>query len=494
MFTDERLEPVEFKSCWKKEIYVSDAGAQTQDLQVKDAVCQSFYANEVGTQTERDSQIKLTLAKVDDESLAAFLRSVEPLFTKCIKSNNKSRAFEGLEKHPENEAASVTCTHTLSYSELNGELVVLAGNDKFLDLSTFGRFDHEDWCTHKAAVGTWNLDRHGVKEDRPDSVIDSSCCVMCLQFHPENPAWLAGGSFNGEVLLWDLSQEDDLLLATSGIGDDAHREPVVRVLWITDTTKKTQLNIISIGGDGKILIWKVDQKKRKLRLIDGFVVMAQSLPPSMKVRGVRGDKEISLTSIVFSHEDSDTFLVGSESGCIFKCNIHAKGNPAGSHVASSVPLRSPVTFTYHPHHGPVQSVDCSHYNRHAFLTSSMDQCLRVYNMLQAHPVLIIEPGEGYLFSCAWSPASPTLLATTTESGYLLLYDLGSGKLVPIHRIEASPSKQPVFTLQFNSKQSQLLATGDGVGFIRVFTLSKDLLSSTSQKVEQLANLITMGAE
>lgn len=61
-----------------------------------------------------------------------------------------------------------------------------------------------------------------------------------------------------------------------------------------------------------------------------FVVMAQSLPPSMKVRGVRGDKEISLTSIVFSHEDSDTFLVGSESGCIFKCNIHAKGNPAGS--------------------------------------------------------------------------------------------------------------------------------------------------------------------
>lgn len=45
------------------------------------------------------------------------------------------------------------------------------------------------------------------------------------------------------MLLWDLSQEDDLLLATSGIGDDAHREPVVRVLWITDTTKKTQLNV-----------------------------------------------------------------------------------------------------------------------------------------------------------------------------------------------------------------------------------------------------------
>lgn len=32
---------------------MSDAGAQTQDLQVKDAVCQSFYANEVGVSNEK---------------------------------------------------------------------------------------------------------------------------------------------------------------------------------------------------------------------------------------------------------------------------------------------------------------------------------------------------------------------------------------------------------------------------------------------------------
>lgn len=32
---------------------MSDAGAQTQDLQVKDAVCQSFYANEVGVSHEK---------------------------------------------------------------------------------------------------------------------------------------------------------------------------------------------------------------------------------------------------------------------------------------------------------------------------------------------------------------------------------------------------------------------------------------------------------
>lgn len=58
--------------------------------------------------------------------------------------------------------------------------------------------------------------------------------------------------------------------------------------------------------------------------------MAQSLPRNMKVRGVRGDKEIGVTSLSFSHEDPDTFLVGTESGCIFRCSMHTKGNPAGS--------------------------------------------------------------------------------------------------------------------------------------------------------------------
>ena len=48
----------------------------------------------------------------------------------------------------------------------------------------------------------------------------------------------------GEVLVWDLSQEDDLLLATSGIGDDAHREPVTRVHWMRDTSsKKKRYNV-----------------------------------------------------------------------------------------------------------------------------------------------------------------------------------------------------------------------------------------------------------
>ena len=42
----------------------------------------------------------------------------------------------------------------------------------------------------------------------------------------------------GEVMLWDLSREDDLVVASSGIDDDSHQEPVSKVYWITDSKGK----------------------------------------------------------------------------------------------------------------------------------------------------------------------------------------------------------------------------------------------------------------
>ena len=68
-------------------------------------------------------------------------------------------------------------------------------------------------------------------------------------------------------------------------------------------------------------------------------------------------------------------------------------------------------------------------------------------------MLTIEPGKGYLFSACWSPVCPTVFAAVTESGHLLLYDLGSANLVPTQTVEASPTKQPIYCLQFNAKQS-----------------------------------------
>ena len=44
-------------------------------------------------------------------------------------------------------------------------------------------------------------------------VIIMQGCIMSLAFHPSKPSILAGGNFNGEIFLWDLSKDDDPLIS-----------------------------------------------------------------------------------------------------------------------------------------------------------------------------------------------------------------------------------------------------------------------------------------
>lgn len=44
--------------------------------------------------------------------------------------------------------------------------------------------------------------------------------------------------------------------------------------------------------------------------------------------------------------------------------------------------KSPVTFCFHPHTGPVYSVDCSPFHRNLFVTAGTDMTVRLYSQLQ----------------------------------------------------------------------------------------------------------------
>ena len=77
-------------------------------------------------------------------------------------------------------------------------------------------------------------------------------------------------------------------------------------------------------------------------------------------------------------------------------------------IISSIQLKSPVTFTYAHHYGPVYSAEFSPFHRNAFLTSSMDQTLRLYSMLQVSLYLIPFAMHNWLHS----PNPPNILELT----------------------------------------------------------------------------------
>jgi WD40 repeat protein len=61
---------------------------------------------------------------------------------------------------------------------------------------------------------------------------------MCLEFHPTYPALLAGGSFNGEIFLWDISKQSDPQRCVSKIDDYFHRECITQLQWVDSKNPK----------------------------------------------------------------------------------------------------------------------------------------------------------------------------------------------------------------------------------------------------------------
>lgn len=65
---------------------------------------------------------------------------------------------------------------------------------------SFGAGEHDDWCSHRGTIAVWNINRSDFDANQPERVIEAASCVLCLAFHPSNPALFAAGTFNGGVL------------------------------------------------------------------------------------------------------------------------------------------------------------------------------------------------------------------------------------------------------------------------------------------------------
>ena len=132
---------------------------------------------------------------------------------------------------------------------------------------SYGRFDVTGWCDSPGALCAWNLRRADIDPHKPDHVMETSDCLQCVAFHPEDPALVAAGSFDGGVYVFDLGADDegaDPLRARSGTGDASHREPVTQVRWTRNVAEASRASeraaaydVVSVGSDGRAFVWNV---------------------------------------------------------------------------------------------------------------------------------------------------------------------------------------------------------------------------------------------
>ncbi|NXU50455.1 WDR34 protein, partial [Turnix velox] len=487
----------EAKSCQTGRIPTAEAAVQSHTCQ--DAAVQTDQSKEAAQDFQQDVQ-------VDHSSLLAFLQRVEDVVIKELNKNWNSHAFDGFEVNWTDQNETVLCLHALSYPEAqdqNLQVTSVSWNATGSVVGcSYGRLDDGDWSTEKSYVCTWNLDRRGLNPQRPDLVVDVPSCVMCLAFHPSQPSLIAGGLFSGELVVWDTSRTEDPVLWRTGMTDDTHTDPVYQVHWLPDAKHRSHDRLLSASTDGKILVWRQERGGR-LVLAEGFTLLAQQVPRSAQLKKLTwGEAAVGVTSLSFSHFDPHVFVVGVEGGYSLKCSLAAE-TPALCGPAGSVPRRAPAELTFAPHAGPIYSVSCSPFHRQVlnlFLSCGTDGQVHLHSLLQTQPLLSLQLSKKYLFSVCWSPVRPLVFAAASGEGNcnecfsfpgdVHLFDFEKSSQKPALSIKQAAGEHPVNCLEFNTKQTQLLAAGDAAGAVRVWQLSSDFTEQRPREVNQLEQLVS----
>lgn len=173
----------------------------------------------------------------------------------------------------------------------------------------YGKTDHVSWCEHNSILNVWSIFRRDFDAEKPNATVEiSNNCLSTLQFHPENPMIIAGGSINGEIYIWSLHEGDgkeSQLVAKSEADEYFHREPIRKIAWHLQEQEgslQKEETLFTCSADGKVLMWKNPLRKDGLR----FPIKGHLLRKEKQILG-----GTSFSMFPKLHDlDVNTFIVG----------------------------------------------------------------------------------------------------------------------------------------------------------------------------------------
>ncbi|KAM0483077.1 hypothetical protein ACHAPX_002522 [Trichoderma viride] len=334
-------------------------------------------------------------------------------------------------------------------------------------------------------VQVWNIHMH----NRPEYVFTAQSDILTAKFSPYHPNLIVGGSYSGQVLLWDTRAKAAPVQKTplTGYG---HAHPIYSV-DIVGTQNAN--NIISCSTDGVVCGWSMDVFAQPQELLE------LKNPSQAKV----AVEDVSPTCLSFPQTDPTFFLVGSEEGTIFPCHRYDRaGAKAGvdkkiSYKGHMAPVMS---VDFHPARGPVDLGDLA-------ISSSLDWSVKLWKVRAPAATSTIGAGDGavsplldfvredVVYDAKWSPVKPSVFALVDGAGWLEFWDIAIDTEEPVSRITPS-SRQDGRTMLSKSlnkvawepNDGKRIATGGIDGSLTVFEVASGLGGKEGLKNEEWANV------
>jgi len=299
----------------------------------------------------------------------------------------------------------------------------------------------------------------------PEYSFTTDAGVMCIDFHPNAPALIAVGCYDGTVMVFDIRlKTNNKPIYQSTVRTAKHTDPVWQVRWNADTSKN--LSFYSISSDGRVTNWSLMKNKLeaeeilKLKLmIDKEKQMLDSKKEAFHY-GLAGGMCFD-----FNKQNDNLFLVGTEEGYIHLCNKA---------------FTNQYTETYKDHYLAVYAVKWNEYHPKTFLSCSADWTIKLWLIGLTRPIKSFDLGNS-VGDVTWAPYSSTVFAAVTSEGKLYVYDLDQNKHT--HLCEQNTTKKAkALHVAFNYSDPIILV-GDDKGGVISFKLSTSLYKGPVQPGE-----------
>nr|CAG4643850.1 EOG090X03UT [Lepidurus arcticus] len=303
-------------------------------------------------------------------------------------------------------------------------------------------------------VLVWNTK---FKKTTPEYVFHCQSPVTSVAFARFHPNLLVGGTYSGQVVLWDNRSPKRTPVQRSPLSATSHTHPVF-CLSVVGTPNAHSL--VSVSTDGKMCAWSLD-----------MLAMPQD---ALELQHRQG-RAVAATCMAFPQPQADisSFLLGSEEGNVYSVSRHSS--------------RAGVVETYEGHTAPVTALNChSSYGSmdfsHLFVTSSLDWTVKLWSLKENKPLYSFEDNGDYVYDVAWSPVHPAVFATVDGTGRLDIWNLNQDTEEPTASVvlEGSPALNRVSWTQSGLH----LTVGDDEGKIWVYDVGEAL---ALPRVDEWAN-------
>lgn len=333
---------------------------------------------------------------------------------------------------------------------------------------------------------------------RPEYTFHSASDILTAKFSPFHPSLIIGGSYSGQVLLWDTRSRTPLPVQKTpltGASTGGHTHPVYSISLVGTQNAN---NIISCSTDGVVCGWTVDM----LSLPQEYLEL--TTPPPSKT------DDLSPTCMSFPISDPTSFFVGTEEGTIYPCHRYDR---AGAKAGVDTRLRyrghtAPVmSLDFHPARGPVDLGDL-------ILSSALDWTVKLWKTRALNSTAVatsttssilnpaanneqtVEPllefsREDVVYDARWSPHKPGVFSSVDGAGNVEIWDLTVDTEVPATRTTPEVSRsikggyvaKSLERVTWEEKEGKRLGVGGAAGVVTVLEVGSELAGESVRNEE-----------